>query len=73
MELFATVQNKLHFSIHSHTAAEVIVKRADAEKEHMGFTTWRNALNGKIVKSKYLVIFHSDQEAINAGYRKAKR
>ena len=50
-DFFATVQNKLHFSIHSHTAAEVIVERADAEKEHMGLTTWKNAPNGKIVKS----------------------
>jgi len=50
-EFFATVQNKLHFAIHGHTAAEIIMKRANAEKEHMGLTTWRNAPDGKIVKS----------------------
>lgn len=50
-QFFATVQNKLHYAIHGHTAAEVIVERASAEKEHMGLTTWRNAPDGKIVKS----------------------
>lgn len=50
-EFFATVQNKLHFAIHGHTAAEVIVERASHKKEHMGLTTWKNAPNGKIVKS----------------------
>lgn len=48
---FAMVQNKLHFAIHGHTAAELIVERADAEKEHMGLTTWENAPAGKIVKT----------------------
>ena len=48
---FAKVQNKLHFAIHGHTAAELIVERADAEKEHMGLTTWENAPEGKIVKT----------------------
>ena len=48
---FATVQNKLHFAIHGHTAAEVIVERADAKKDHMGLTTWRKAPKGKIMKS----------------------
>lgn len=48
---FAMVQNKLHFAIHGHTAAELIVERADAEKEHMGLTTWENAPSGKIVKT----------------------
>ena len=47
---FAKVQNKLHFAIHGKTAAEVIVDRANAEKENMGLTTWRNAPEGKIVK-----------------------
>ena len=47
---FATVQNKLHFAIHGHTAAELIVERADSEKQHMGLTTWRNAPKGKILK-----------------------
>ena len=50
-KFFATVQNKLHFAIHGHTAAEVIVERANAEKEHMGLSTWKKAPNGKIVKS----------------------
>ena len=40
---FATVQNKLHWAIHGHTAAEVIVERADASRPHMGLTTWKNA------------------------------
>lgn len=48
---FATVQNKLHFAIHGHTAAEVIVERADSKKENMGMTTWRNAPKGKIIKT----------------------
>ena len=48
---FAKVQNKMHYAIHGHTAAELIVERADAEKEHMGLTTWENAPDGKIVKT----------------------
>ncbi len=47
---FATVQNKLHFAIHGHTAAELIVNRADSTKERMGLTTWKNAPDGKILK-----------------------
>lgn len=50
-EFFATVQNKLHYAIHGHTAAELIMDRADHKKEHMGLTTWKNAPSGKIVKS----------------------
>jgi len=50
-DFFATVQNKLHWAIHGHTAAEVIVDRANAEKERMGLTSWKNAPNGKIIKS----------------------
>jgi hypothetical protein len=45
---FAIVQNKLHWAIHGHTAAELIVDRADAEKPHMGLTTWKDAPTGKI-------------------------
>jgi hypothetical protein len=45
---FAAVQNKMHYSIHQHTAAELIYERADAEKEHMGLTSWAGAPNGKI-------------------------
>ena len=52
---FATVQNKLHFAIHGHTAAELIVGRADSAKEHMGLTTWRNAPKGKILKPDVVV------------------
>jgi len=47
---FATVQNKLHWAIHGHTAAELIVTRADAEKTNMGLTTWKDAPKGKIQK-----------------------
>ncbi len=47
---FATVQNKLHWAIHGNTAAEVIVNRADHQKENMGLTTWKDAPNGKIQK-----------------------
>ena len=50
-EFFKTVQNKLHYAIHGHTAAEVIVERANHKKEHMGLTTWKKAPDGKIVKS----------------------
>jgi hypothetical protein len=50
-EFFAKVQNKLHYAIHGHTAAEVIYERADAGKEHMGLTTWENSPKGKIVKT----------------------
>lgn len=47
---FATVQNKLHWAIHGSTAAELIVNRADHQKEHMGLTTWKDAPKGKIQK-----------------------
>ena len=48
---YATVQNKMHYAVHGHTAAELIVERADSKKEHMGLTTWQDAPNGKIKKS----------------------
>lgn len=48
---FKKVQNKMHYAVHGHTAAELIVNRADAEKEHMGLTTWEKAPDGKIVKT----------------------
>ena len=48
---FQTVQNKMHFAVHRHTAAELIVERADARKAHMGLTTWGNAPDGKIIKA----------------------
>ena len=47
---YKKVQNKMHYAVHGHTAAELIVERADASKEHMGLTTWENAPDGKIVK-----------------------
>ena len=49
-QFFQKVQNKMHYAVHGYTAAEIIVRRADAEKEHMGLTTWMNAPHGKIVK-----------------------
>jgi hypothetical protein len=48
---FQRIQNKMHYAVHQHTAAELIVERADADKEHMGLTTWENAPHGKIVKT----------------------
>ena len=48
---FKRIQNKMHYAVHGRTAAELIVDRADAEKEHMGLTTWENAPDGKIVKT----------------------
>ena len=51
MKFFKTVQNKMHYAVHRHTAAELIVERADAQKEHMGLTTWENAPFGKILKA----------------------
>lgn len=48
---YRRIQNKMHYAVHQHTAAELIVERADAEKEHMGLTTWENAPDGKIVKT----------------------
>lgn len=61
---FATVQNKLHWAIHGQTAAEVIYRRADAQKNHMGLTSWQDAPNGKIQKFDVSVAknYLSDQE-----------
>lgn len=61
---FQTVQNKMHFAVHRHTAAELIVERADADKEHMGLTTWENAPDGKILKTDVTVAknYLSEQE-----------
>ena len=52
---YATVQNKMHYAVHGHTAAELIVERADHTKEHMGLTTWADAPAGKIKKSDVTV------------------
>ena len=50
-QFFQMIQNKMHYAVHQHTAAELIMERANAEKEHMGLTTWENAPDGKIVKT----------------------
>ena len=52
---YASVQNKMHYAVHGHTAAELIVERADASKSHMGLTTWQDVPNGKIKKSDVTV------------------
>jgi hypothetical protein len=52
---FSTVQNKLHFAIHGHTAAELIIDRADSDNIHMGLTSWERAPDGKIVKTDVAV------------------
>lgn len=52
---YATVQNKMHFAVHGHTASELIVERADHKKEHMGLTTWADAPDGKIKKSDVVI------------------
>lgn len=53
---FATVQNKLHYAVHRHTAAEIIRDRADAEKPHMGLTSWKNAkTGGKVIRTDVLI------------------
>ncbi len=54
-DFFAKVQNKMHFAVHGHTAAEVIYERADAGKDHMGLTTWKDAPEGKIIPSDVVV------------------
>lgn len=63
-KFFALVQNKLHWAVHRHTAAELIVKRADASQAHMGLTTWDAAPQGKIVKSDVSIAknYLSEQE-----------
>jgi hypothetical protein len=54
-EFFKIVQNKMHYAVHRHTAAELIVERADADKEHMGLTTWESAPQGKIIKADVII------------------
>ena len=63
-QFFAKVQNKMHYAVHGHTAAELIYERADADKPHMGLTTWATAPEGKIVKSDVSVAknYLSEQE-----------
>lgn len=61
---FQAVQNKMHFAVHRHTAAELIFERADVEKEHMGLSTWENAPDGKILKADVTIAknYLSEQE-----------
>ena len=63
-QFFAKIQNKMHYAVHGHTAAELIYERADADKPHMGLTTWAAAPEGKIVKSDVSVAknYLSEQE-----------
>jgi hypothetical protein len=63
-EFYASVQNKFHFAIHGQTAAEIVFKNADANKEFMGLQTWKNAPNGRILKSdsKIAKNYLSEQE-----------
>lgn len=61
---FQTVQNKLHFAVHRHTASELIFERADANKKNMGLMTWENAPSGKIIKADVSIAknYLNDQE-----------
>ena len=61
---FANVQNKLHFSVHGNTAAELVVSRANHKQDYMGLTTWKKAPNGKIIKSDVVIAknYLSEQE-----------
>ncbi len=61
---FQTVQNKMHYAVHRHTAAELIMERADANREHMGLATWENAPDGKILKADATIAknYLSEQE-----------
>ena len=59
---YATVQNKFHFAITGKTAAEIIFKTADAKKENMGLTTWKNSPNGRVLKSDVIVAKNYLQE-----------
>ena len=54
-EFYATVQNKFHYSITGQTAAEIIYAKADAKKQHMGLTTWKNSPKGRILKSDTII------------------
>ena len=54
-EFFKTVQNKMHYATHGNTDAEVIIERANHEKEHMGLTSWKNSRNGKIMANDVVI------------------
>ena len=60
---FKMMQNKMHYAVHGRTAAELIVERADAERERMGLTSWENAPDGKIVKTDVVVAKNYLKEA----------
>ncbi|MFQ7292453.1 MAG: virulence RhuM family protein [Monoglobales bacterium] len=68
-DFFAQVQNKMHYATHGHTAAELIIDRADHKKEHMGLTSWKNAPDGKIVKSDVTIaknyLYHDELAEMN--------
>ncbi len=63
-QFFAKVQNKMHYAVHRHTAAELIYERADADKSYMGLTTWAATPEGKIAKRDVSVAknYLSEQE-----------
>ncbi len=54
-EFFAKVQNKMHYAVHGHTAAELIFERADSKQPHMGLTTWKDSPDGKIIPSDVVI------------------
>jgi len=70
-EFFSTVQNKLHYAIHGHTAAELIAERADAEKDNMGLTSWKGSKIGKsdvaIAKLNAFLLFNEREILQHAG------
>ena len=63
-QFFKTVQNMMHYAVTKQTAAEIIYDRADAERPHMGLTTWKNAPDGRVIKSDVTVAknYLSDKE-----------
>ena len=69
-EFYKRMQNKMHYAVHGHTAAEIIKQRADAEQVHMGLTTWENAPTGKIVKTDVSIAknYLNEQELDDMGH-----
>ena len=69
---FKMMKNKMHYAVHGHTAAELIVERADAEREHMGLTSWENAPDGKIVKTDIVIAknYLKELELADMGHKK---
>ncbi len=67
---FKMIQNKMHYAVHGRTAAEFIMDRANADKEHMGLTTWENAPDGKIVKTDVAVAknYLKEVELVDMGH-----